>query len=103
MNDRFQGSLGSMRRAVLRWTEKAGAVLIALVIVGIVYPELNAANVALGKVSPLVVCLWIAAIATPLVFIFRKWTSHGRLWRVVGWCWILFLLLWVAFPRLTMP
>jgi formate hydrogenlyase subunit 4 len=87
-----------MRPAVLAWTEKADAVLIALVIVGIVIPELNPANVASGKVAPLVVCLWIAAIATPLLLIFRTWTSRGRLWRAVGWGWMLFLLVWVAFP-----
>jgi formate hydrogenlyase subunit 4 len=87
-----------MRRAVLGWTEKAGAVLIALLIVGIVFRELNAANVASGKVAPLVACLWIAAIAMPLVLIFRNWTSRGRLWRLVGWVWMLFLLVWVAFP-----
>lgn len=87
-----------MRRAVLGWAEKAGAVLIALVIAGIVLPELNVANVALGKVAPLVVCLWIAAIAVPLVLIFRDWTSRRLLWRVVGWCWMLLLLAWVAFP-----
>ena len=86
-----------MRLELLGWAEKAGAILIALVIAGIVFPELNAA-IALGKVTPLVGVLWIAAIAVPLILIFRTWASRQRLWRVIGWCWILFLLVWVAFP-----
>jgi hypothetical protein len=86
-----------MRRAVLGWTEKAGALLFALLIAGILYPEL--ASVSAGNVSPLVIILWIYAVSVPLVLILRNWTSHRRLWRVVGWCWMLFLLVWAVIQR----
>ncbi len=86
-----------MKGTALSWAEKAAAILIALLIVGIVSPELNPDNVAVGYENPAVAILWVAAIAVPLVFLLRKANSRQRLWRAVGWCWMLLLLAWVAY------
>jgi hypothetical protein len=87
-----------MKGTALSWAEKAAAILIALLIAGIVAPELNPKNAALGDENPVVAILWVAAIAVPLVFILWKPNSRRRLWRAIGWCWMLFLLVWVAYP-----
>jgi hypothetical protein len=80
------------------WAEKAAAILIAMLVAGIVAPQLNPKNVALGVENPLVAMLWVAAIAVPLVFNLWKPSSRRRLWRAIGWCWMLCLLVWIAYP-----